>query len=308
MRLRHVEIFHAIKRSGSISRAAELLFISQPAVSQALKQAEAQLGFKLFKLERGRLQPTPEAEMLAEAVEKVFQEVDALQQVALNLQRGATGRMRIGCLPAFGLNLLPLAVATHRKHYPGIAFEIGTRHSSELYRSLLMHEFDLGVGFAVDNLEKAPSGLSAVTLGDCELVFIDRVEKDAAKGSGRPIRLKDINLERFIGLSTEPSSDILGAAFERDNLQVAPLVQVQTYYIAKSLVAVGAGCAIVDEFTARAEPTSGIAIRRLDPPIRIQVKAYHSAFHSTGESVAHFIEHLEMAYRSMFGKTGPPAA
>ena len=68
----------------------------------------------------------------------------------------------------------------------GIAFEIGTRHSRELYRSLLMHEFDLGVGFAVDNLEKAPSGLSAVTLGECEFVFIDRVEKDAAKGPDWP--------------------------------------------------------------------------------------------------------------------------
>jgi DNA-binding transcriptional LysR family regulator len=177
-----------------------------------------------------------------------------------------------------------------------------------LYRSLLMHEFDLGVGFAVNNLDEAPPGLSAVLLGECDLVFIDRVEKGAAKRSDRPIRLKDINLERFIGLSTEPSSDILGAAFEQNNLQVAPLVQVQTYYIAKSLVAVGAGCAVVDEFTARAEPTDGIAIHRLDPPIRVQVKAYHSAFHSTGESVDHFIEHLKMAYRSMFAKTGPMAA
>jgi len=114
MRLRHIEVFHAIKRSGSISRAAELLCISQPAVSQVLKHAEVQLGFKLFKLDRGRLQPTPEAEILGSAVEKVFQDLDAVQQVAMNLQRGATGRMRIGCLPAVGLNLLPLAVASHR--------------------------------------------------------------------------------------------------------------------------------------------------------------------------------------------------
>jgi DNA-binding transcriptional LysR family regulator len=297
MRLRHVEIFHAIKRSGSISRAAELLFISQPAVSQALKQAETQLGFRLFKLDRGRLQPTPEAEMLSEAVEKVFQEVDALQQVVMNLQRGATGRMRIACLPAFGLNLLPLAVANHRRAYPGIAIEVGTRHSSELYRSLLMHEFDLGVGFAAEQEEEAPAGLGAVTLGYCELVFIDRAEPEASKRSEHAIRLTDINLERFIGLSTEPSSDILGAAFAESNLQSAPLIQVQTYYIARALVAAGAGCAIVDEFTALAPPIDDIVIRKLSPSIRVRVNVYRSAFHPTGESVDHFIDHLGKAYR-----------
>jgi DNA-binding transcriptional LysR family regulator len=299
MRLRHVEIFHAIKRSGSISRAAELLFISQPAVSQALKQTEAQLGFKLFKLERGRLQPTPEAEMLADAVEKVFQEVDALQQVAMNLQRGATGRLRIACLPAFGLNLLPLAVANHRRSYPGVAIEVGTRHSSELYRSLLMHEFDLGVGFATEAEESAPAGLAAVTIGWCELVFIDRAERGASKRPERSIRLVEINLERFIGLSTEPSSNILGAAFEENHLHSAPLLQVQTYYIARSLVSAGAGCAIVDEFTARAPPVGDIVIRRLNPAIRVRVNVYRSAFHPTGESVEHFIEHLDSAYKSL---------
>ena len=304
MRLRHVEVFHAIKRSGSISRAAELLCISQPAVSQALKHAEAQLGFKLFKLDRGRLHPTPEAEMLASAVEKVFQDLDAVQQVAMNLQRGATGRMRIGCLPALGLNLLPLAVASHRRRYPGITIEIGTRHSSELYRSLLMHEFDLGVGFATEDEEKAPAGLNAVTLGYCELVFIDRAEK-GERGSPDPtIRLTDVNLERFIGLSTEPSSNILGAAFEQHRLHFAPMVQVQTYYIAKALVAAGAGCAIVDEFTARAQPISDIVIRTLDPSIRLRVNVYRSAFHPTAEPVNHFTEHLEEAYRSIFGKAG----
>lgn len=302
MRLRHVEVFHAIKRSGSISRAAELLFISQPAVSQALKHAEIQLGFKLFKLERGRLQPTPEAEMLADAVEKVFQDLDALQQVATNLRRGATGRMRIGCLPAFGLSLLPLAVANYRRHYPNIAIEVGTKHSSELYRALLMHEFDLGVGFADAQEEQAPAGLTAVTLGFCELVFIDRAERGAGKGSERPIRLADINLEGLIGLSTEPSSNILGAAFEQNNLHFSPLVQVQTYYIAKALVAFGAGCAIVDEFTARSQSTGDIVIRRLEPSIRVRVNVYRSAFHQTGETADHLIEHLRSAYQSLLGK------
>lgn len=303
MRLRHVEVFHAIKRSGSISRAAELLCISQPAVSQALKHAELQLGFKLFRLERGRLQPTPEAEMLAGAVEKVFQDLDAVQQVALNLRRGATGQMRIGCLPALGLNLLPLAVASYRKRYPGTTIEIGTRHSADLHRALLMREFDLGVGFETADREHAPAGLKAVTLGFCDLVYIDRADPRGAERGRRTIRLKDIELERFMGVSTEPSSTALAAAFAQQGVHFAPVVQIQTSYVAKALVVVGAGCAIVDEFTARAGGGSDIAIRKLDPPIRLRVNVYRSSFHPTAESVNHFTTQLEAAFRSQFAAT-----
>jgi DNA-binding transcriptional LysR family regulator len=303
MRLRHVEVFHAIKRSGSISRAAELLSISQPAVSQALKHAEVQLGFKLFRLERGRLQPTPEAEMLAGAVEKVFQDLDAVQQVALNLRRGTTGRMRIGCLPALGLNLVPLAVVSYRKRYPATTIEIGTRHSAELYRALLMHEFDLGVGFESADRESAPAGLNVVTLGMCELVYIDRADSRGADRSRRAIRLKDIELDRFMGVSTEPSSTALAAAFAQQDVPFAPVVQIQTSYVAKALVAVGAGCAIVDEFTARAGGFD-IGIRRIDPPIRLRVNAYRSSFHPTAESVNQFTAQLEAAFRSQIGPTG----
>jgi DNA-binding transcriptional LysR family regulator len=299
MRLRHVEVFHAIKRSGSISRAAELLCISQPAVSQALKHAELQLGFKLFRLDRGRLQPTPEADMLASAVEKVFQDLDAVQQVAMNLRRGATGRMRIGCLPALGLNLLPLAIASYRKRYPGTTIEIGTRHSADLYRSLLMHEFDLAVGFETEDRESAPAGLEAVTLGYCDLVYIDRVDASSRERCRRTMRLKDIELDRFLAVSTEPSSTALAAAFEQQGMNFAPIVQIQTSYVAKALVAVGGGCSIVDEFTARAASGTEIVVRKLAPPARLRVNVYRSAFHPTAESVNHLTFHLEQAFRSL---------
>ncbi len=58
MRLRHIEILLAIMRAGSISKAAELLCISQPAMSKALAQTGHSLGFPLFKRAHNRLEPT----------------------------------------------------------------------------------------------------------------------------------------------------------------------------------------------------------------------------------------------------------
>ena len=53
MRLRHIEIFHAIYTTGSITNAAKLLHVSQPSVSKVLSHAEYQLGFKLFERIKG---------------------------------------------------------------------------------------------------------------------------------------------------------------------------------------------------------------------------------------------------------------
>ena len=61
MRLRHIEVFHAIMQAGTISGAAQLLHISQPAVTKVLQHCELQLGMALFDRVRGKLYPTPEA-------------------------------------------------------------------------------------------------------------------------------------------------------------------------------------------------------------------------------------------------------
>ncbi|MCB1974687.1 MAG: LysR family transcriptional regulator, partial [Burkholderiaceae bacterium] len=64
MRLRHIEVFNAVMVTGSVSGAARLINITQPAVSRTLKHAELQLGFPLFERTGGRLVATAEARSL----------------------------------------------------------------------------------------------------------------------------------------------------------------------------------------------------------------------------------------------------
>lgn len=296
MRLRHIEVFHAIRRGGSISRAAELLNVSQPAVSKALKHAELQIGFKLFTLVRGRLHPTNEAEVLGPTVDKLFLSLDAVREVAANVRLGASGRLRIACLPMLGLTLLPCAVAGYRRRYPSATMDIGTRVLPELYRALLLGEFDLGVGIAPEDETTAPAGLAVETLGLVDLLYLERVTARSRKSETSAIRLKDIDLGELIGLSVEPSGTLLRSAFERQGLRFAPHIEVQTHYIAKSLVAGGAGCAIVDEFTARAPPNTGMLVRPLNPGLRLRVNIYRSAFHPTSKSGERFVQELRKAY------------
>ena len=79
MRLRHIEVFHAIMQVGTISGAAQVLHISQPAVTKVLQHAELQLGMPLFERVRGKLYPKPEAHRLFAETEKLNRDLQGIR-------------------------------------------------------------------------------------------------------------------------------------------------------------------------------------------------------------------------------------
>ena len=115
MRLRQIEVFHAVYTHGSITNAAAALNVSQPSVSKVLAHAEQQLGYRLFDRVKGKLIPTPEAHQLFSHVRDVYEDVDRLRHVAVNLRDASGGRIRVASTPAFGLEILPRAIATFRQ-------------------------------------------------------------------------------------------------------------------------------------------------------------------------------------------------
>jgi DNA-binding transcriptional LysR family regulator len=147
MRLRHIEIFEAIRRTGSLTEAAAALHISQPAASKLLAHAEAQLGFKLFERVKGRLVATREAEILTPEVARLNQDLNSVRRLAASLRDHPNGHLRLGCAPALGLGLLPGVVRDSREAQPGITFDIHTHHSTELVQGLLTRELDLAITF-----------------------------------------------------------------------------------------------------------------------------------------------------------------
>jgi DNA-binding transcriptional LysR family regulator len=82
MNIRHVEIFRAVITNGTASRAAEVLRISQPAVSKAIQELERYIGFDLFHRIKGRIVPTSEAQLFFKEVEQSFAGMDYLRNAA----------------------------------------------------------------------------------------------------------------------------------------------------------------------------------------------------------------------------------
>ncbi|MDH1525165.1 LysR family transcriptional regulator [Achromobacter mucicolens] len=295
MRLRHIEIFEAIRRTGSLTEAAAALHISQPAASKLLAHAESQLGFKLFDRVKGRLVATREAEILTPEIARLSQDLSSVRRLASNLRDRPHGHLRLGCAPALGLGLLPGVVRDSRDAQPGITFDIHTHHSAELVQGLLTRELDLAITFDTNDYP----GLTRMGLGHTELVHLSR---RAAQG---PLRLSELSEARGVeasgaaasgadasgagasgaGASGSPTaadtlivldaSDASGAllqlALDAQGLAPQVAIQVQTHYVACALVDAGCGDAIVDAITAQAMLRPGMTLRRLEPALRVPI-------------------------------------
>src|SRR6266508_1297060 len=98
---RPIAAFHAVMINGTASRAAEVLRISQPAVSKAVQELERSIGFPLFDRVKGRMLPTPEAHLLHKEVEASFVSMARLRSSAARIRDFGTGEVRLASLSAF---------------------------------------------------------------------------------------------------------------------------------------------------------------------------------------------------------------
>ncbi len=114
MKLNEIEAFDAVMRMGSTMRAADLLGVSQPAISRAIARLASSTRLTLFKTVRGRLVPTPEAELFQAEVRAAFAGLDHLKSKAAAIREFGSGNHQDRLLPSAG----PLLYAEGRQALP----------------------------------------------------------------------------------------------------------------------------------------------------------------------------------------------
>lgn len=108
---RDIDIFRTVMTSGSATRAAKVLGLSQPAVSQALRRLEARAGLELFQRLGGKLQPTLQAHALLAEVQRHFLGMDVIEQRIRSLKQFGAGRVRVAAFPGLGVGFIPRVLA-----------------------------------------------------------------------------------------------------------------------------------------------------------------------------------------------------
>lgn len=145
--LRQVEVFYAVMRAGSVTEAARVLNVTQPAVSIALKQLEARLKMKLFERTGGRLVPTPEAKALLPDVAEIFGRLGAVQRFSQDLAAGTRGVLSIAATPPLCDGFVAKAVATFVAKRPDVKVSLQAIVSPLVLDRVVNREVDIGISY-----------------------------------------------------------------------------------------------------------------------------------------------------------------
>lgn len=143
---RHLQILVALDDLRHVGRAAELLNVSQPAVSKGLAEIERGVGVALFERSKRGLTPTVYGECLIRLCRSMLQSLDAAGDELRFLQTGAAGRVRIGVLPLAAPVLVPLAVIRLQREAPRALAVLHEATADRLLPMLHDGRLDLIVG------------------------------------------------------------------------------------------------------------------------------------------------------------------
>lgn len=244
MKLRHLEVFHALMRTGSVSAAARRLNVSQPSVTRVLLHAESSLGVRLFERHPRGLSPTPEALRLWPGVESMVDQLEALAQLETQLRHGVDQHLRLGASHALGHSILPAAMIALQREMPALTVELATSHFSTLCEELLTHRLDLALAFE----QPMPEGILGETLVRAPLSAL--LPRDLCA----PARVDLAWLWRH-DLIAMPREDPIGRLVHQATLDAglpspAARLRIKTYSVIAEMVMAGGGTGLVDPFTA----------------------------------------------------------
>jgi DNA-binding transcriptional LysR family regulator len=264
--LRQVEVFYAVIRTGSVTQAARLLNVTQPAVSIALKQLESRLKLKLFERSGGRLQATAEARALIPDLTEIFQRLAAVERLSQDLAQGARGSFSVAATPPLCDGFVANCVAGFLRTRPDVRISIQGVASLTVVDRVISGEADLGVVYEpVVSAAVQVEEIARARIG-CVLPARHRLARRAAVSSN------DLAGERVITYLPQallrPYIDrVLGAGDASLTLQVL----TGNSSTAIALAIEGAGIALVESALFLARPHRGFVLRPLTPATELKV-------------------------------------
>lgn len=157
LRFRQLQAFHATLDKGTVTEAAAQLGISQPAVSNLLAQLEQQTRFALFERSRGRLIPTPEAEVLFQEVDTVVRGLDHVGQAVHDLQNKQGGQLQVASQHSMSFGFMPRLIAQFVRDRPDMSISFQSQYSVRIQEWVRTGLFEIGVC----ELPLIPDGIEA---------------------------------------------------------------------------------------------------------------------------------------------------
>ena len=258
-RLKPLRAFCQTVRLGSVSRAAEALFVSQPAISLQLQALERELGVKLFERSGRRLAPSREGQLLFELAQPLVEGVDGLEASFRDKVSGLdAGELNIAANSSTILYLLPKIVENFRAQHPDVRLTLHNAITADGTDLLRSDAVDLAVGSMMD----VPADLSYAPIYRFEPVLI--MPPQHALATKARLSLEDIS--RY-GLILPPKRQItyrlVDLVFQQNRVPYTVALEVGGWEVIKQYVAMGMGISIVSSICLADADHDRLATRSL---------------------------------------------
>lgn len=249
----HMQVFIAVARRLSYSRAAEELFVSQPAVSRHVHSLEKELGAQLLGQVGNRVYLTEEGKIVYEYARKLAFVEEEMKRALAELENTERGYLRLGASSTPGVYLLPHLVAKYRQRYPGIEVSVKVTNCGQIVGGVLQNELDLGF---LGGTPADPALDVHPYVHDGLLLVCSPSHSFAMRGSVTP---EEMVQEPFV-LREQASCTrwMLEEELEPRGLQLRKAMELNGSEAVKRAVAAGVGLAVVSEHSVEYEIRHGL--------------------------------------------------
>lgn len=293
---RQLEAFRNVMVTGSMTTAAELLKVSQPAVSRLIKDLEKTLSIRLFRREGNRLIPGAEAQRLFREVDRFYQGIEQVQRVAQDLKSVRIGTLRIASMHTLGLSLLTEGVRRFSLAHPGVLISLDVRNSLGILELTAAHQVDIGF---VQMMGTEYPGVDVLPFPSVPAVCV--LPRGHALARKKAVHITDLQDESLISLSrNSPMRMRLEMALEAAGVTCRRSVDTTLAHLACSMVAGGLGLTVVDQFSASRLSTPQVVYRPLLPTVPCEFSIVLPAHHPRSKVVDDFIYVMKQLFNAGF--------
>lgn len=261
--LRQIEIIRAIMLTGTVAGAAEMLNVSAPGISRAMKHAESLVGLRLFQRQHGRYVPTPAANEIFGQLQDVFRKIEDLQLAIGAVQRGASSVFSFAAVPSLSQALAPRCVAKMRARHPDLRMKFDVLTIDEAVNYLLLRRGELAaLSYKLDH-----PALHFHAIGSVALTALVPVGHPLAARAA--VTAQELMAYPLIGFDpNDPYGRHIARLFLDQGLAPDLAFQVRYAHSVIALVAQGLGVAVIDRLSVAAPNLTGLARVPVEPPCR----------------------------------------
>lgn len=283
---RQIEAFRALILTGGVGAAANLLNISQPAVSRMIRDFQQHLGLSLFERHGARLVPTSDALSLYAEVERAFVGLDRIAKTAAELKTRRAGFLRIAVLPALANGFLPRFAGQFAAERPKLDLALSGLVSHAVVASVAQGQCDLG--FAEASMDHA--AVLAERMPSAPYVAV--LPHGHRLARKRRLRPKDFAGENYVSLGPSSASRFrIDRMFDEHGVDRLMRIETPLSEIVCSLVASGAGVSLCEPFTASEYASrGGLVIRPFESQLEFEFSVLYPVGQRTSLLAREFID------------------